>query len=121
VSAPAGWSELLGRLEPHVSPEWSRHARESGGQSWVRLILLVDAHHQLSTPRVTEKVAMTMADLAADRDGERAGWEAIRDRAQSERLELVAAVVDSGETLLPEELVMLFARSIEPAPPGYAP
>jgi hypothetical protein len=102
VSAPDGWTEILGRVEPHVSPEWTRHARESGDQSWVRLILLVDAHWQLSTPRVTEKVAMTMADLAVDREGERAGWEAIREKAEAERLELVP----------------LFARSIEPAPPG---
>lgn len=118
MSAPAGWSELLGRLEPHVSPEWSRHARESGDQAWVRLILLVDAHHQLSTPRVSEKVAMTMADLAVDRAGEREGWEAIRERAQAERIELVAGLVDMADDLLTPELTPLFARSIEPAPPG---
>lgn len=118
MSAPDGWTEILGRLEPHVSPEWSRHARESGDQGWVRLILLVDAHFQLSTPRVTEKVAMTMADLAVDREGERAGWEAIREKAESERLDLVAALVDASEELLPTDLVPLFARSIEPAPPG---
>lgn len=118
MSAPAGWAELLERLQPHVSPEWSRHAAENGDQGWVRLILLVDAHHQLSTPRVSEKVAMTMADLAVDREAERAGWEAIRERAESERMDLVAALVDSGEGVLPAELLVLFARSIEPAPPG---
>ena len=118
MSAPEGWAELLVRLEPHVSPEWSRHARESGDQGWVRLILMVDAHHQLSTPRVSEKVAMTMADLAVDRDAERAGWEAIREKAEAERVELVAHLVDSSDSLLSQELVVLFARSIEPAPPG---
>ncbi len=118
MSAPEGWTELLGGLEPHVSPEWTRHAHESGDQGWVRLILLVDAHHQLSTPRVSEKVAMTMADLAVDRDGEREGWEAIREKAQTERLELVASLVDASEGLLPTELLPLFVRSIEAAPPG---
>lgn len=118
MSAPEGWSELLVRLQPHVSPEWSRHAAESGDQAWVRLILLVDAHHQLSTPRVSEKVAMTMADLAVDRDGERQGWEAIRESAESERMELVASLVDLADDLLTPELAPLFARSIEPTPPG---
>jgi hypothetical protein len=103
-----------------VSPEWIRHGRESGDQAWVRLILLVDAHHQLSTPRVSEKVAMTMADLAVDRDAERQGWEAIRESAESERIELVAGVVDMAEDLLTPELLPLFVRSIEPAPPGMA-
>lgn len=118
MSVPEGWSELLGRLEQHVSPEWTRHARESGDQGWVRLILMVDAHHQLSTPRVSEKVAMTMADLAMDREGEREGWEAIRERAESERLEIIAGLVDLSESMLPPELLPLFVRSIEPAPPG---
>ena len=53
MSAPDGWAPLLDRLQPYVSPEWHRHANESGDQGWVRLILLVDAHHQLSTPRVS--------------------------------------------------------------------
>ncbi len=118
MSAPEGWDELIVRLEPHVSPEWSRHAKENGDQGWVRLILLVDAHHQLSSPRISEKVAMTMADLAVDRDQERLGWEAIREKAEGDRLELVASVVDSSETLLSQELLVLFSRSIEPAPPG---
>jgi hypothetical protein len=118
VSAPEGWAVMVGGLEPHVSPEWTRHARESGDQSWVRLILMVDAHHQLSTPRISEKVAMTMADLAADRQGEREGWEAIREKAEAERMEIVAGLVDAAEGMLPAELLPLFIRSIEPAPPG---
>jgi hypothetical protein len=118
VSASVSWAELVERLRPHVSPEWSRHAEEHGGQGWIRLILMVDAHHQLSTPRVAEKVAMTMADLAVDRDKEREGWEALQAKARDERMELVSGLVDSAQSLLPEELVPLFARSIEPAPPG---
>jgi hypothetical protein len=118
VSAPEVWREVLERLRPHVSPEWSRHAAEHGGVGWVRLILLVDAHHQLSTPRVAEKVAMTMADLVPpERESEREGWEALRERAQEERMELVASLVDTAPSLLSEELTPLFARSIEPSPP----
>jgi hypothetical protein len=118
AGAPQGWGELLEGLRPYVSPEWSRHAEEHGDQAWIRLILLVDAHHQLSMPRVTEKVAMTMADLAVERQSEREGWEAVRERAHEERMTIVAGIVDSAQGLLPEELVPLFARSIEPAPPG---
>ena len=117
MSVPEGWGPLVDALEPHVTPEWSRHARDFGAQGWIRLVLLVDAHHQLSTPRVAEKVAMTMADLAADRDKEREGWEAIRESAHVERMRVVAAMVDASPDLLPEELLPLFARSIEPGPP----
>lgn len=118
TAAPEGWAPLMERLGQYVSPEWSRHAAEYGDQGWVRLILLVDAHHQLSTPRVAEKVAMTMADLAVDRQDERAGWEAVREKAHEQRMEVVATLVDSAEGLLPAELLPLFVRSIEPAPPG---
>lgn len=116
MSAENGWGELLGRLEPHVSPEWRRHAQEHGEQGWIRLILMVDAHNQLSTPRISEKIAMTMADLAVDRDKEAEGWEAVRAAAQDQRMELVAYLVDSSEALLSPELLALFARSIEPLP-----
>jgi hypothetical protein len=118
MSAPEGWGELLVRLEPYVSPEWSTHAREHGAQPWIRLILLVDAHHQLSTPRVSEKVAMTMADLAVDREKEREGWEAVRESAADQRMGIVAGLVDATPALLSPELVQLFERSIEPGPPG---
>jgi hypothetical protein len=120
MSAPVGWPELVERLRAHVSPEWVRHAEEHGGQSWVRLILLVDAHHQLSSPRIAEKVAMTMSDLAVgeSREAEREGWEAVRERAADERMQLVTSLVDSAPGLLTAELTPLFARSIEPSPPG---
>ena len=116
MSAENGWAELLARREPHVSPEWTRHAQEHGEQGWIRLILLVDAHNQLSTPRISEKIAMTMADLAVDREKEAQGWEAVRAAAQDQRMEVVAYLVDSSESLLSEDLMALFARSIEPLP-----
>jgi hypothetical protein len=120
VTDPDGWARLVEQLTPHVSPEWVRSAADYGGQGWIRLILLVDAHHQLSSPRVAEKVAMTMADLAVghEREAEREGWEEVRRTAQEQRVELVAGLVDASEALLPQELQPLFARSIEPSPPG---
>ncbi len=108
------WGALAARLTPHVSPEWSRHAAEHGSQGWVRLILLVDAHDLLSRPRVAEKVAMTMADLAVDREGERKGWEALREKAEEDRVAIVTEIVDAAPTVLTPELLPLFARSIEP-------
>ena len=114
MAAPEGWEPLIDELAPYVSPEWRRHAGEHGGQAWIRLILLVDAHHQLSTPRVAEKVAMTMADLAKDGSPEEEGWNALHERARDERITLVTRVVDAAEGLLSEELLPLFARSIEP-------
>lgn len=118
MSAPEGWGPVVASLEQYVSPEWTKNAQQHGDQPWIRLILLVDAHHQLSTPRVAEKVAMTMADLAVDRDKEREGWEAIRESAQTERLNVVAGLVDASPDLLSPELIQLFHRSIEPTPPG---
>jgi hypothetical protein len=110
----AAWAALSEDLRPHLSPEWSRHAAEHGGQSWVRLILLVDAHEFLSRPRVAEKVAMTMSDLALDREGEQAGWTAIQEKAREDRMGVVSRLVDAVESVLPEELLPLFIRSIEP-------
>jgi hypothetical protein len=120
VSDPEAWARLVEDLRPHVSPEWVRSAEEYGGQGWIRLVLLVDAHHQLSSPRVAEKVAMTMSDLAVghERAGEREGWEEVRRAAEEARMELVASLVDASSELLPEDLQHLFARSIEPSPPG---
>ena len=120
MTASSEWAELLQGLRPYVSPEWVRHAEEHGGQSWIRLILLVDAHHQLSSPGVAEKVAMTMADLAVghEREREREGWEEVRRTAEDERTAIVARLVDSAQEMLPEDLRPLFARSIEPSPPG---
>lgn len=118
MSRPDGWDALAERIAPHVSEEWGRQARDFGDQGWIRLILLVDAHYRLSSHGITEKVAMTMADLAGPREREREGWEAIQTSANERRVEIVTAMVDQSPDLLPEELLPLFARSIEPSPPG---
>jgi hypothetical protein len=120
LTTPEAWAGLVERLRPHVSPEWVRQAEAHGGQPWVRLVLLVDAHHQLASPRVAEKVAMTMADLAVghEREAERRGWEQVREAAQEQRMGLVAGLVDAAPGLLPQDLQPLFVRSIEPSPPG---
>ena len=118
MASPQGWSELVDELEPVVPPDWTRQAREHGGQDWVRLILLVDAHHRLSGPGVTEKIAQTMAELAVGRDSEQAGWLELQERGRERRVAVVVRLVDTAPGLLPEALVPLFARSIEPAPPG---
>lgn len=114
MSEDERWAEIRDELRPHVSPEWSRQADEHGGQAWMRLVLLVDAHSFLSQPRIAEKISMTMSDLAAERDGEREGWEAIRERAREDRVELVTRLVDAAPEVLPDTLSPLFSRSIEP-------
>jgi hypothetical protein len=111
---PDGWGPLIDALSQHVSPEWTRHAREHGHQQWVRLVALVDAHHQLSTPMVTEKVANAMADLAIEREAERTGWQQVSERARADREALRARLVEAAPTLLSEALMGYFDRSIEP-------
>jgi hypothetical protein len=112
--APDGWGPLIDALSPHVSPEWTRHAREHGHQPWVRLVALVDAHHQLSTPMVTEKVANAMAELAIEREAERSGWLQISERARADRQALQSRLVDAAPAVLPDTLMAYFERSIEP-------
>lgn len=114
AETPHAWDPLLESLEPHVSPEWMRHAREHGSMGWIRLILLVDAHNQLSSPWIAEKVAMTMVDLAGDRETEAAGWTEVQEKARDRRLEVAANLVDTAPEVLTEELIPLFGRSIEP-------
>jgi hypothetical protein len=109
-----GWPALIGALQPHVSPEWTRQAREYGDQPWVRLIVLVDAHAQLSTPSLGEKIAATMSELAEGREAEREGWNVLRERARDQRQEIVARLVDAAPGLLSPELLPLFVRSVEP-------
>lgn len=117
MAVPEGWSAIVDAVRPHVSGEWLQFADEHADQSWIRLVLLVDAHAFLAQPRIAEKVSMTMVDLAAgsEREGERAGWEALQERSRDARMDAVAALVDAAPGVLPEELVPLFARSIEPA------
>jgi hypothetical protein len=117
MATPEDWSAIVESVRPHVSGEWLRFAEEHGDQAWIRLVLLVDAHAFLVQPRVAEKVAMTMVDLAsgAEREGERDGWALLQERSRDARVEAVTALVDAAPSVLPEELVPLFARSIEPA------
>ena len=114
TDAPEAWTTLIAQIEPHVSPRWVQNAREHGGQGWIRLISLVDAHHQLSNPTIDEKVAMTMADLAIGREGEQAGWSAVQEKAKEARVAVAAQVVDTAEAVLPTELLPLFLRSVDP-------
>lgn len=115
AEVPEGWTALVDDLAEWVAPQWTRNARDFGSQPWIRLVLLVDAHASLCQPQATEKIAMTMADLAgAERPDEQAGWEAISGAARDKRVEIVAGIVDRAESLLPEELLSFFARSVEP-------
>ncbi|HWH13723.1 MAG TPA: hypothetical protein VNT51_03190 [Miltoncostaeaceae bacterium] len=114
AETPDAWAEITESVSPWMTPDWLRCAREFGSQPWVRLVLLVDAHALLSNPQATEKIAMTMSDLAEGREGERAGWSAINDSARDKRVNAVASLVDRAETVLSPELMVFFARSIEP-------
>ena len=110
------WESFIAEIEPHVSPEWSRNAREHGAQGWIRLIALVDVHHTLTQPQIVEKIAMTMADLAGDRQSEVAGWAAIMERAKERRFELMDRVLEVAPDILSSELMILFNRSLTPVP-----
>ncbi|MCU0306243.1 MAG: hypothetical protein MUE51_00455 [Thermoleophilia bacterium] len=114
MSADAAWDTLVDELEPWVTVEWTRYAREHGSQPWVRLVILVDAHHLLAQPRVAEKVAQAMSDLADGREPETAGWEEIRRRSRDQRHEVVDRLVAAGPGVLPEDLGQYFLRSINP-------
>jgi len=79
----AAWTALVESLAPHMSPDWTKNAREHGNQPWIRLVLVVDAHDFLCRPGATEKIAMTMADLSNGRDdGQSQGWKAIADHTR---------------------------------------
>jgi hypothetical protein len=114
VSEAEAWEAFIVEVEPHVSPEWVRNARTHGTQPWIRLIAMVDVHHQLTSPQIVEKIAMTLADLAGDREAEAAGWSAIQDVAREKRRGLVDRVVEVAPDVLSEELVGLFTRSLTP-------
>lgn len=110
------WEAFIVEIEAHVSPEWTRNARSHGSQPWIRLIALVDVHHQLGSPQIVEKIAMTMADLAGDREAEVAGWTALMEQARDRRRALLTRVEGVAPELLPDDLVPLFARSLTPVP-----
>jgi hypothetical protein len=114
VNEAEAWEALIVEVEPHVSPEWVRNARSHGTQPWIRLIAMVDVHHQMTSPQIVEKIAMTLADLAGDREAEVAGWNAIQDSAREKRRAMVDRIVEVAPEVLPEDLVGLFARSLTP-------
>lgn len=115
AEVPEGWNTLVEELSEWLAPQWVRNARDFGSQPWIRLVLLVDAHAALCNAQTTEKIAMTMADLATEeRAREREGWEAVSAAARDKRMNVVATIVDRAESLLPAELLTFFARSVEP-------
>jgi hypothetical protein len=116
AGAADAWEAFITEVEPHVSPEWTRNAREHGSQGWIRLIALVDVHHNLTSPQIVEKIAMTMGDLAGDREAEVAGWTALMEQARDNRHALLDRVIEVAPTVLSEDLVVLFTRSLTPAP-----
>ncbi|MCA9850712.1 MAG: hypothetical protein H6531_01535 [Actinobacteria bacterium] len=110
------WNQLIDQLEPTMTAEWVKSARDHGEQPWIRLVLLVDAHDLLCRLGPTEKIAMTMADLAQGNDErQREGWEVIAEHARTERVKVITAIVDEGPGLLPQDLHEYFERSIEPS------
>lgn len=114
MSAPDEWTTLLEEVQRYVTPDWLDHAQKHGDQPWVRLVLLVDVQNQMLNPFATEKVAQTMADLAADRGEERQGWELIGEKKKEEREALVTQIFDTASSVLPPELLPLFTRAAEP-------
>jgi hypothetical protein len=116
VSDPGAWEAFVVEVEQHVSPEWTRNARSHGAQPWIRLIAMVDVHHQLTQPQIVEKIAMTMADLAGDREAEVAGWVALMEQARGKRAALLERVGEAAPALLPDDLLQLFFRSLTPVP-----
>lgn len=113
----AAWTALVDTLEPWMSPDWLKNAREHGGSHpWMRLVLVVDAHDRLCKPDATEKIAMTMADLADGHDkGQAAGWQAIAEHARDQRIGVISGLVDNAPPLLTPELMEFFERSVEPS------
>lgn len=112
---PEVWEAIQNDLREWVSPQWMRAAADFGSQPWIRLILMVDAHAMLSQMQPTEKIAMTMADLATEaRPKEQAGWEAIVEKSAEKRVAMVTSLVDRAESVLPPQLLSMFARSVEP-------
>jgi len=114
MSTPEEWTKLLEDVRHYVTPDWMDHAEKHGDQPWVRLVLLVDLQNQFLNPFATEKVAQTMAELAAEKDAEQRGWELIAARKKEEREALVTQIFDAADTVIPPELLPLFTRAAEP-------
>lgn len=112
----AVWSEIIDRIEDAVPPEWTRFARESADTSWMRAMLLLDAHDRLGNPTPTEHVSHTLHHLAMSnqRDGEAKGWEMLHDKRREERRQMLLLIEERGPLVLDGEPLELFHRSILP-------
>lgn len=108
------WEAYIVEMEPHASPAWVKNARDHGGQPWIRLIALVDIHNTLNSPQIVEKIAMTMADLAGDREAEVDGWNALHETARDSRRALRDRALEVAPNVLPGDLIPLFERSLPP-------
>ncbi len=116
MSEKDAWNAFIEQIEPHVSPEWMRQAREHGDQGWIRLIALVDVQNTLCSPQIVEKVAMTMSDLADGRSSDADGWQALLGQALERRIELLHRIEEAATEILSPELHQLYLRSATPIP-----
>ncbi len=112
----AVWAGIVDRLEDAMPPEWTRFARESAGTSWMRAMLLLDAHDRLGNATPTEHVAHTLHHLAVanERRAEATGWEALYDKRREERRGMLLLIEEQGADVLDGEPKQLFQRSITP-------
>lgn len=110
------WTEIVDQLEDSMPPEWTRFARDSADTSWMRAMLLLDAHDRLGNATPTEHVAHTLHHLAMsnERAAEAAGWEALYDKRREERRQMLLLIEERGESVLDGEPLQLFQRSIVP-------
>ena len=112
----AVWAEIVDAIEEAVPPEWTRFARENADTSWMRAMLLLDAHDRLGNPTPTEHVSHTLHHLALSnqRDGEAKGWEMLFEKRREERRQMLLLIEEKGPAVLDGEPLALFHRSIVP-------
>ncbi len=110
------WDGIVDALEDAMPPEWTRFARGEAATSWMRAMLLVDAHDRLAGATPTEHVAHTLHHLAVSngRDGEARGWEMLHDKRREERRQMLLLIEERGPEVLDGESKDLFHRSIVP-------
>lgn len=110
------WAEIIDAIEDAVPPEWTRFARENSDTSWMRAMLLLDAHDRLGNPTPTEHVSHTLHHLALSnqRDGEAKGWEMLFEKRREERRQMLLLIEEKGPLVLDGEPLELFHRSLVP-------
>jgi hypothetical protein len=116
VDVMQSWGEVVDALEGAMPPEWTKFARESADTSWMRAMLLLDAHDRLGRPTPTEHISHTLHHLAASNkhEVEAKGWEALHDKRREERRQMLLLIEERGPGVLDGEPAELFARSIVP-------